>query len=171
MTGSAAYVLSRNYTKATAEEFGAVKGASCQIKSTEKKDGQTIITFLWENSEGKTKETEIRIDDGTPIYVWESGKTYKYGDLCIYESAFYRCISENHDIEFDDTKWNEIGSPDGSYDIVIDSSHLPARFTSADRKMYYSMADGFFYLWNGEKWVAQIEDEDIDFSDWDEFSI
>ena len=39
------YALSRKYTKDTAEQFGALKGASCKVKSIEKRDGQNIVTF------------------------------------------------------------------------------------------------------------------------------
>ena len=150
-----AYVLSKNYTEETAQEFGAVKGASCQIKSIVKRDGQNIVTFEWINTQGETRQSTMYVDDGTPIYIWKSGNTYKYGDLVIYESAFYRCIIENSDVIFDDTKWNEIGSPDGNYDIVQNSSYLPARFTAADRKMYYSIEEELFWLWNGVGWVRQ----------------
>ena len=147
--------LSKKYTQDTADQFGALKGASCQIKDIEHENGQSIITFEWENNEGEKRESKLYVQDGTPIYIWESGTSYKYGDLVIYASCFYRCIVNNSDIEFDDTKWNEIGSPDGNYDIVENSSLLPSRFTSADKKMYYSIEDKFFWLWNGETWSPQ----------------
>ena len=99
----------------------------------------------------------MTVYDGTPIYVWESSNFYKYGDLVIYQSCFYRCIIQNSDVEFDSTKWNEIGSPDGNYDIVENHTLLPARFTAADRKMYYSIADKCFWLWNGAEWVPLKE--------------
>lgn len=38
--------LAKKYTKDTAAGMGAVKGAPCKIKKTEKIDGQNIITFL-----------------------------------------------------------------------------------------------------------------------------
>ena len=155
MNGTQAYVLSKKYTDETAAEFGGLKGAPCTIKSVKHQNGRNIVTFEWKNSAGDTRESEMIVYDGTPIYVWESGNTYHYGDLAIYESCFYRCIVENSDVEFDATKWNEIGSPDGNYDIVQNSSMLPPVFTSADRKMYYSIEDGFFYLWNGTEWVDQ----------------
>lgn len=155
MTGSTAYALSRKYTEETCNALGFVKGANCTIESTEHKDGVTTITFKWTGNDGTERTTSIQVFDGTPIYVWESGNTYHYGDLAIYESNFYRCIVENSDVTFDNTKWNEIGSPDGNYDIVANSSMLPARFTAADRKMYYSIEDGFFWLWNGIRWVSQ----------------
>jgi len=63
---------------------------------------------------------------------------------------------------FDDTKWNEIGSPDGNYDIVATEEDLPPRFTSADRKMYYCIADGIFYLWDGTQWVPQRQDPSME---------
>lgn len=137
--------------------MGAIKGSPCKIEKIEKKDGQNIITFLWTDNEDVDHRTEMRVDDGTPIYIWISGNHYKYGDLVIYESCFYRCIQENADKVFDNTKWNEIGSPDGNYDIIQNSSALPPRFTSADRKMYYSIEDGAFWLWDGERWVMQTQ--------------
>lgn len=164
------YVLARNsankYTDETAIQFGGLKGAPCKIVSIIKKDGQNIITFEWKNDDGETRESKLYVDDGTPIYTWESGYHYKYGDLVIYESCFYRCITENSDISFDDRKWNEIGSPDGNYDIVAKASDLPPRFTHADRKMYFCIEDEIFYLWNGEEWVGiqppTISNDDID---------
>ena len=155
MNGTQAYVLARKYTDETASEFGGLKGAPCTIKSVKHQNGRNIVTFEWKNSAGDTRESEMIVYDGTPIYVWESGNTYKYGDLAIYESCFYRCIVENSDEEFDNTKWNEIGSPDGNYDIVQNSEMLPPVFTSADRKMYYSIEDENFWLWDGFQWVEQ----------------
>lgn len=161
-----AYVLSKKYTDETAIQFGGLKGAPCKIKSIVKKDGQNIITFEWKNDDGDTRESILYVEDGTPIYTWTSGDTYQYGDLVIYESAFYRCIIENSDIVFNDAHWNEIGSPDGNYDIVATASELPVRFTPADRKMYYVADEYVFYYWNGLEWVPQnppsISDDDID---------
>ena len=158
--------LAKKYTKDTADSLGSLRGAPCTIKSAVHQDGVNTITFEWTGTSGAKQTTVIRVWDGTPIYVWESGNHYQYGDLCIYASCFYRCITENSDIDFDGTKWNEIGSPDGNYDIVENSDLLPALFTSADRKMYYSIADGAFWLWDGEKWALQqpksIPIEDID---------
>ena len=139
------YALAKKYTDETAIQFGGLKGAPCKIKSIVKKDGQNIITFEWKNDDGDTRESILYVDDGTPIYTWTAGNTYKYGDLVIYESSFYRCIIENHDLVFDTNKWNEIGSPDGNYDIVNTASELPVRFTPADRKMYYVVDETIFY--------------------------
>lgn len=160
------YALAKNYTDETAAQFGGLKGAPCKVKSVVKQDGQNVITLEWKNDEGETRESKVYINDGTPIYTWEAGYRYEYGDLAIYQSCFYRCITPNSDFVFDSTKWNEIGSPDGNYDIVDRKEDLPPRFTSADRKMYYVINEGLFYLWNGEEWVAQqpaiIELDDID---------
>ena len=87
--------------------------------------------------------------------IWLSGDHYKYGDLVIYSGAFYRCIVANSDITFDSTKWSEIGGADSQYDIVEDSSQLPTRFTPADRRMYYSIQDCAFWLWDGYRWSLQ----------------
>jgi len=160
------YAVSKKYTDETAIQFGGLKGAPCKVKSVKKENGQNIVTLEWKNDDGDTRESKVYIDDGTPIYTWEPGHTYKYGDLAIYQSCFYRCIVENSDNEFDNTKWNEIGSPDGNYDIINTTADLPVRFTPADRKMYWCIEDGVFYLWNGTQWVVQnpptIELNDID---------
>lgn len=147
--------IAKKYTKDTADSLGSLKGAPCTIKSLVHQDGINTVTFEWEGTSGTKQTTQMVVYDGTPIYVWESGNTYHFGDLVIYASCFYRCITENSDVVFDSTKWNEIGSPDGNYDIVESEDLLPARFTSADRKMYYSIADGAFWLWNGIEWVLQ----------------
>ena len=160
------YALSKKYTNETAIQFGGLKGAPCKIKSIIKENGQNVITFEWKNDAGETRESVLYVEDGTPIYTWTAGDEYIYGDLVIYASCFYRCITPNSDMVFDETKWNAIGTPDGNYDIVQDESLLPVRFTPADRKMYYAINQGVFYLWNGTEWVPQepatISDDEID---------
>ena len=158
-----AYVLSKKYTEDSLIGVGALKGAPCKIKSIVKQNGQNIITFGWTDDLGDEHESVLYVDDGTPIYQWESGYSYEYGDLVIYESSFYRCIVANSDATFDETHWNGIGSPDGNYDIVEKAEDLPARFTSADRKMYFNIEEGIFYLWNGSEWEPQrITEQEID---------
>jgi hypothetical protein len=168
MLAEEAYALSKNFTKKTVIGLGAIKGANCTIKSTEHVDGQTIVIFEWTSTDGsETKQTtEIRVNDGTPIYVYEPGHHYLYGDLVIYEAQWFRCTTEHTAGEaLDPTKFEEIGSPDGNFDIVASSEDLPPRFTSADRKMYYSIADTAFWLWNGTEWELQersITNDEID---------
>lgn len=149
------YALAQSYVKKTADALGAVKGAPCTIKSAVHENGQNIITFEWTGDSGAKETTTITVEDGTPIFTWTAGDSYEYGDLVIYASCFYRCVFPNSDMVFDDTKWNEIGSPDGNYDIVETADLLPPRFTPADRKMYYCIADAAFYLWDGTQWVFQ----------------
>ena len=159
------YILAKKYTNDTVIGLGALKGANCTIKSIVHQDGINTVTFEWTGTDGTKKTSEMIVNDGTPIYVWESGNHYLYGDLVIYESKFYRCIYENNDVVFNDTHWNEIGSPDGNYDIVETRASLPIRFTSADRKMYYVIDEAAFYLWNGYNWELQersITNEEID---------
>ena len=144
-----AWAKSKRYTDESILGIsGVLAGKNCTIESSTKEDGLTA-------DDGTERRTQIEVEDGTPIYLWESGNRYEYGDLAIYESCFYRCITANSDVVFDDTKWNEIGSPDGNFDIVANKDLLPTRYTAADRKMYYSIADGYFWLWNGADWVVQ----------------
>lgn len=156
------YVLARQaakkYTDETAIQFGGLKGAPCKVKSIVKEENRSIVTFEWENDEGETRESQMVVEDGTPIYVWTPGISYKYGDLVIYQSCFYRCITPNSDLVFDDRKWNEIGSPDGNYDIVQNESMLPVRFTPADRKMYYAIEEDCFFFWDGYQWTRKFDD-------------
>ena len=161
------YAKSKRYTDESILGIsGVLAGKNCTIESAIKDNGLTTVIFKWTADDGTEKRTQIEVEDGTPIYVWEAGNSYEYGDLAIYSACFYRCITPNSDLVFDETKWNAIGTPDGSYDIVADSTLLPTRFTAADRKMYYSIADEFFWLWDGTEWVEQqpksISKEKID---------
>lgn len=159
------YALSKRYCDETVIGLGYLKGANCTIKSIVHQDGINTVTFEWTATNGTTRTQDMIVYDGTPIYVWESGNHYNYGDLVIYASQFYRCITPNSDIIFDSTHWNEIGSPDGNYDIVETKTVLPTRFTAADRKMYYVIDEAAFYLWTGYVWELQergITNEEID---------
>jgi len=150
------YLLSRKFTKDSIIGLGAVKGAPCTIKSTEHRDGVTYVTFEWTTEDGSTKrQATINIIDGASVRVWESGTHYKFGDIVLYESAFYKCTSANSDAEFDENNWEDVASFSGDYGVV-DRSNLLPEFTANDRKVYYSIEDKTFYLWNGERWVAQI---------------
>lgn len=151
------YGAATTYTDEALKEVGALRGKPCTIKETEHKDGRTKIVFEWTANDGTTRETTIYVYDGTPIYVWESGNTYKYGDLVIYESSFYRCIVENNALTFNDNFYEEINSTDGNYDIVQNRSLLPTRFTSADKKMFYAYEDDCFYFWNGYNWSPRLK--------------
>lgn len=150
------YILSRKYCDNSIKGIsGVLAGKNCTIESATKQDGLTTVIFKWTADDGTVRRTSIQVEDGTPIYTWTSGNHYEYGDLVIYSSMFYRCITANSDVVFDETKWNELGSPDGNYDIVQSVNLLPVRFTSADRKMYYVINERCFYLWNGTEWVSQ----------------
>lgn len=64
LTAEQAYALSKKYTKATADEFGAVKGAPCTIDSIVDIEGGHRITFSWENSSGQTLTDTLDLMDG-----------------------------------------------------------------------------------------------------------
>lgn len=159
MNGTQAYILSKGYTDETAIGFGAVIGAPCTVKSIVHENGVNVVTFEWTANDGTKKTSEMSVTDGTPIYAWISGNTYKYGDLVIYDSSFYKCIVENSDLEFNSSKYEAIGSSDGNYDIVQLTEYLPNTFTSNDRKIYFSIEDSCFYLWNGIRWIKLTDSE------------
>ena len=151
------YALSRKYVDETAIEFGGLKGAPCTIKSIVKENGVNTVTFEWKNSDGETRESVMRVNDGTPIYIWESGHSYNVNDLAINGDTFYKCLVANNDAVFNPLKWQSIGGGggDSNYLIVQDSSMLPSTYTASDRKMAYSIEDSLFYLWDGTQWVLQ----------------
>ena len=109
------WLLSRKYTDMSIVGLGSIRGANCTVKDIVHQDGINTVTFEWEGTDGTKKTRDMVVYDGTPIYVWESGNTYHYGDLAIYESQFYRCIVENNDATFDSTKYGTatltVGTP------------------------------------------------------------
>ena len=72
-----ALILSKAYTKATANDFGAVKGANCQITRIDTTGESTKVTFTWKNQADETKTTTISIPNGkagvsiTNVYINE----------------------------------------------------------------------------------------------------
>lgn len=137
---------------------GGTRGANCMIKSIVKQNGQNIVTFQWKDEDNKTRESVMIVDDGTPIYDWKAGDSYKVGDLAIYNNTyFYRCITANSDLVFDPSKWASIGgsSDSSDYSIVQTESQLPTGYSSTDRKMCYVIEKDCFYLWNGTSWNAE----------------
>lgn len=161
MNSLQAYVLAKKYTQETAEEFGAVQGAPCQIASIEEKDGEHKITFEWKNSVGETRTTTITVHDGDNIYEWIPGDSYEYGDVVIYEDCFYLCTVSNNDSVFNPNKFKAIGTADGNYGLVEDESYLPSGLNPSDRKMYYSIADECYWLWNGTKWEKELDSQPL----------
>lgn len=150
------YALSKRYCDETVIGLGAIKGANCTIQSAVHEDGKTTIVFAWKALDDTTRTTQIEVLDGTPIYTWTSGESYEVGDIAIYNSAFYVCTVANSDAVFNPSKWNAIGSADSSFGIVDDSTLLPSGLSSTDRKLYFSIDDGFFWLWDGTAWVEQV---------------
>ena len=68
MDGVVAYALSKKYTKDTANSLGAISGAPCTIKSTNKDNGETTIIFEWEGTNGAKQTSQILVSDGKSAY-------------------------------------------------------------------------------------------------------
>lgn len=150
------YIMSRKYVDDTVIGLGAIKGANAIVKSIVHENNTNIVTFEWTATDGTIQTQEMIVKDGTPIYAWESGESYEVGDIAIYNSVFYVCTVANSDVTFNPNKWNPVGSSDSNFGIVDDSTLLPSGLSSTDRKLYFSIDDGFFWLWNGLNWVEQI---------------
>lgn len=146
------YVLAKKYTDETAIQFGGLKGAPCKVKSVQKSNGQSIITLEWKNDEGETQESHVYVDDG--VTIWVSGRSYAVGDITIYNETLYLCKTANEDAVFNPEKWTSISgsSAESDYYIIDLKSALPKSLSVTDRKIYFCLEDGNFYLWNGIKW-------------------
>jgi hypothetical protein len=58
--------LAKKYTKDTAIQFGAVKGAPCKVVgSSVNEDGDTVLELSWENDEGEKRRSFVVIRKGT----------------------------------------------------------------------------------------------------------
>ena len=160
MNATHAYSLSRKYVDETLVGMGALKGAPCEVASIVSNNGITTITLQWTDTAGTVHIDNFDVKDGkdgTPIYSWESGHAYKVGDLAIFSNQFYLCTTDNSDTVFNPAHWSGIGSSDGKYDIVNATTDLPMSFGPTDRKMYFVISEGLFYLWDGTAWVSQQE--------------
>ena len=93
--------------------------------------------------------------DGLPIYLWTSGSSYAVNNLVIKDNLMYICTVANSDTEWDENHWSAIGSADGNYGIVDTYDSLPSGLTVSDRKIYFVIDEGIYYLWDGTDWVAQ----------------
>jgi len=160
-----AYVLSKQYTDKVAVGLGGLKGANCIIDSIVHQNGVSIVTFKWTGTDGTVETDSIEVKDGTPIYPWQSGEYYESGSIAIYNDAFYMCVQSNSDTTFNPSKWTGINVPDGVFGLVDTVDELPSGLPVADKKMYYVIEKGFFYLWNNQTWTPQIETADIVFND------
>ena len=56
--------IAKKFTKDTAAQFGALKGASCTISSIVEIEGGHRITFEWENNAGQKQTDSIDVMDG-----------------------------------------------------------------------------------------------------------
>lgn len=160
MNSTQAYALSKTYVDDSIRGIvGVLAGKNCTIKSTDKVDGVTTIVFQWTADDGKVKTSQIQVKDGvdgTPIYTYTAGTTYHVGDLVIYDNQWYRCISEHvAPATFDPSKFEGIGSAEGSYGLAATEADLPSGFGADDKKVYFVIEDGTFWLWNGIEWEQQ----------------
>ena len=65
MKASTAYILSRIFTKQSLDGLGAIKGASCTIKSiVDNGDGTHTITFEWVSNSGASQTGTLVVKDG-----------------------------------------------------------------------------------------------------------
>lgn len=145
------YALAKKYTDETVIGLGGLKGAPCKVKSVVKTDGRSVITLEWKSDTGITQETEIYVNDG--VSIWIPGRNYAVNDIVINDNTLYICAVANSDTSFDDNKWAVmVGDGAGYFYIVNTIAERPASLSSSDRKIYYCIDTGTFYLWDGTQW-------------------
>lgn len=77
-----AWLLANAFTKDTADEFGAVKGAPCTVGDvTFDADGNTVVELVWTNSAGQTRTTPATIKKGEKGDTGETGEQGPKGDI------------------------------------------------------------------------------------------
>ena len=77
-----AWLLANAFTKDTANEFGAVKGAPCTVGDvTLDGDGNTVVELVWTNSAGQTRTTPATIKKGEKGDTGETGEQGPKGDI------------------------------------------------------------------------------------------
>ena len=77
-----AWLLANAFTKDTANEFGAVKGAPCTVGDvTFDADGNTVVELVWTNSAGQTRTTPATIKKGEKGNTGETGEQGPKGDI------------------------------------------------------------------------------------------
>lgn len=69
----ATLALAKKFTKETAQQMGAVKGAPCTVESVEKEGKINTVTLQWENDQGATETTTVQIADGTDGHDGQDG--------------------------------------------------------------------------------------------------
>ena len=67
MNGSVALKQAKKYTDESLNGIGALKGASCTIKSTQAVTGGTQIVFEWTYNSGNAQTSSIFVENGTTI--------------------------------------------------------------------------------------------------------
>lgn len=88
--------LSKKFTKDTADEFGAVKGAPCTVGETSTdENGNTVVKLVWTNSAGKQQTTSVTIQKGSKGDRGLQGDTGEKGDSGISVSSVH-INSDNH---------------------------------------------------------------------------
>ena len=76
-----AWLLANAFTKDTANEFGAVKGAPCTVGDvTFDADGNTVVELVWTNSAGQTRTTSATIKKGEKGDKGDTGEQGPKGD-------------------------------------------------------------------------------------------
>ena len=69
----ATLALAKKFTKETAQQMGAVKGAPCTVESIEKEGKINTVTLQWENDQGATETTTVQIADGADGHDGQDG--------------------------------------------------------------------------------------------------
>ena len=152
-----AWLLANAFTKDTANEFGAVKGAPCTVGDvTFDADGNTVVELVWTNSAGQTRTTSATIKKGEKGDTGEQGIQGPKGDSGASDwNDVNNKPFDSIDTELSDTSTNPVqnkvitekiynNSRRTRRNITSDLANLPTAIAEQDLAKYsYAIGDYF----------------------------
>lgn len=127
--------IAKAYVNATADGLGAVTGAPCTIKSTNKVDGETTVVFEWTGTSGATETSQITINDGEAgisvvsmnidadnhlICIMSDGSTIDAGEMPTISSDVETLIEQKIDEKLEDAVADEVSNQFASNSDIDD---------------------------------------------------
>lgn len=127
--------IAKAYVNATADGLGAVTGAPCTIKSTEKTEDGNIVTFEWTGNSGVTQTSQITVEDGEDgisvvsmeidsnnhlVCTMSDGSTIDAGEMPTISSDVETLIDQKIDEKLEDAVADEVATKYASNSDIDD---------------------------------------------------
>lgn len=136
----------KSYVKATLVGMGALKGANCRIQSIEKSGDTNTVTFLWTDTDGTNKTSEMEVKDGAAgVGIVSIEKTATSGLVDTYTITL-----SNGDTE--------------TFTVTNGATGTGGDLSNLDDVQITSISDGQTLVWDSasSKWVNQTAAVTVD---------